>query len=115
MAIKNRAFLSIFSVLTSCLNSSIFVLSEPNSFEFMIASNLQSLKSQQNLVLNRVRHRKSLMTHALVSADSRRESAILVLILSLKMNLVLILSATPQIKKRTMQRQSDYVAQINLD
>ena len=71
MAIKNRAFLSIFSVLTSFLNSLICVFSKPNSFEFMIASNLQSVKSQQNLSLNSVRHQKLSMTHALVSADSR--------------------------------------------
>ena len=71
MAIKNRAFLSIFSVLTSFLNSLICVFSKPKSFGFMIASNLQSLESQQNLILNRVRHQKLLMTHALVSADSQ--------------------------------------------
>ena len=71
MAINNRAFLSIFSVLTSFLNSSICVFSKPISFEFMIASNLQSLESQQNLIINRMRHQKLLMTHALVSADSR--------------------------------------------
>ena len=71
MAINNRAFLSIFSVLTSFLNSFICVFNKPNSFEFMIASNLQSVTSQQNLCLNSVRHQKLSMTHALVSADSQ--------------------------------------------
>ena len=72
MAIKNRAFLSILRVLISFFNLQISAFRDPISFEFIIAFRRKRLKFKKNFITNSVRQQKLLMTHALVSADSRR-------------------------------------------
>ena len=72
MAIKNRAFLSILSVLISFSNLQISAFRDPISFEFIIAFRRKRLKFKKNSLLIACVNKKLLMTHALVSADSRR-------------------------------------------
>jgi hypothetical protein len=72
VAIKNRAFRSILRVLISFFNLQISAFRDPILFEFIIAFHRKRLKFKKNFITNSVRQQKLLMTHALVSADSRR-------------------------------------------
>jgi hypothetical protein len=90
VAIKNRAFLSILRVLISFFNLKISAFRDPISFEFIIVFRRKHLKLNKNFIINSVRQQKLLMTHALVSADSRRAECNLSANFKLKNELVLI-------------------------
>ena len=72
VAIKNRTFLSILRALISFSNLQISAFRDPTSFKFIIARRRKPLNFRKNSLLLACVNKKLLMTHALVSADSRR-------------------------------------------